>query len=148
MVLLLSAPVSVPLHTAALVPLYTTIQLVCAALASVFSVRPSTSEQTTVPAQVQLASTMSLTVYGLPSSQGSPCTPGKFGQLSFVSQRPSPSLSGMGVKTQPIAGSQASLVQGSPSSQLTICPPEQVQLASSTSPVVQALPSLQGSPIW
>ena len=115
-------------------------------------------------------------VAGLPSSHAEPITPGMFGQLSEQSSTPSPSVSvvtgvpahtpdpeqtsftvqgslssqavpaGAAMKTQPVAGSQESIVQGSPSSQTVGEPPMHWQLASRTSLLVQALPSLQGAP--
>src|SRR5690606_32261880 len=95
--------------------------------------------QSRTPTQVQSSWITSPLVAPLPSSQVVPGS-GPPGQPSFASQVPSPSASWKMLDT-PLTGSQLSSVQGSPSSGSTAVPPAQLQLASNTSPVVQALRS-------
>ena len=55
---------------------------------------PLVTQLTGVPVQMHVGLSTSLIVSALPSSQSSPCWPVTFGQSSFTSQMPSPSVSG------------------------------------------------------
>jgi hypothetical protein len=86
-------------------------------------------------------------VQTLPSSQlgGGPPTQSLFEQVSLVVHLlPSSHGSLLATFLQPLAGSQPSSVQRLPSLQLGGGPPTQVPAPSQWSPVVHALPSLQG----